>query len=119
MNPRREPRALVRQRRRPIYFTPVALSVLALAGAFWSDAPWDARLHAVGPTTKLFVLPLLLYHFARTARGVWVLIAFLISGALLMLASWIVGFLPTLTLKWYMEPAVVVTNHIHQTHLFS
>src|SRR5882757_2866002 len=57
-------------------FTPVALSVLPLVGAFWSDALWDARLHVVGPTTKLFVLPLLLFHFARTARGVWVLIAF-------------------------------------------
>jgi O-antigen ligase len=98
--PTLEPRAFVRQMRKPIYFTPVALSVLALVGAFWSDAPWDARLHAVGPTTKLFVLPLLLFHFARTARGVWVLIAFLISRALLMLASWIVGFVPTLTLKW-------------------
>jgi hypothetical protein len=36
-----------------------------------------------------------------------------------MLASWIVGFVPTLTLKWYMEPGVVVKNHIDQSHVFA
>lgn len=77
------------------------------------------RVHAVGPAGKLLVLPLLLYHFERTARGVWILIAFLMSSALLMLASWIVGFIPTLTLKWYMEPGVVVKNHIDQSHAFA
>ncbi len=117
--PTLEPRVFVRQMRKPIYFTPVALSVLALAGTIWSGAPWDARLHAISPTTKLLVLPLLLYHFARTARGAWVLVAFLISSTLLMLASWIVGFVPTLTLKWYMEPGVVVKNHIDQSHVFA
>jgi O-antigen ligase len=117
--PTLEPRAFARLMRRASYFTPVALSVLALAGTSWSDAPWDARLHAVGPAAKLLVLPLLLYHFARSARGVWVVTAFLISGALLMLASWIVGFVPTLTLKWYMEPGVVVKNHIDQSHVFA
>ena len=36
-----------------------------------------------------------------------------------MTASWIVGFIPTLTLKWYMEPGVVVKNHIDQSHVFA
>jgi hypothetical protein len=104
---------------RPGYFTPIALFAVALAGTIWSDAPWDARIHAVGPISKLLALPLLLYHFERTSRGTWVLIAFLTSSALLMLASWIVGFVPTLTLKWYMEPGVVVKNHIDQSHVFA
>ena len=114
-----EPRAFLHFLKQPICFTPIALFVLALAGTLWSDASWDARLHAVGPTAKLLVLPLLLYHFERTARGVWILIAFVASSTLLMLASWVTGFVPTLTFKWYMEPGVVVKNHIDQSHVFA
>ena len=36
----------------------------------WSDAPWGERLYAVGPTAKLLLLPLLLYHCERSSRGV-------------------------------------------------
>ena len=117
--PTLEPCAFLRLLKQPIYLTPLALFVLAVAGTLWSDASWDARIHAVGPTTKLLVLPLLLYHFERTTRGVWVLVAFLISSTLLMLASWVTGFVPTLTFKWYMEPGVVVKNHIDQSHVFA
>ena len=117
--PTLEPRTFLRLLGRPICLSPIALFVLALAGTLWSDASWDARLHAVGPTAKLLVLPLLLYHFERTARDVWVLIAFLASSTLLMLTSWVTGFVPTLTFKWYMEPGVVVKNHIDQSHVFA
>ena len=117
--PKLEPCAFLRLLKQPIYLTPLALFVLAVAGTLWSDASWDARIHAVGPTTKLLVLPLLLYHFERTTRGVWVLVAFLISSTLLMLASWVTGFVPALTFKWYMEPGVVVKNHIDQSHVFA
>ena len=48
---------------------PVALFALALVGTLWSDAPWGARFYAVGPTAKLLVLPVLFYHFERSARG--------------------------------------------------
>ena len=34
-------------------------------------------LHAVGPTVRLLMLPLLLYHCERSPRGKWVFIAFL------------------------------------------
>jgi len=119
MIPTFEPRTFLRLLKRPVCSTPIAMFVLALAGTLWSDASWDARLHAVGPTTKLLVLPLLLYHFERTARGAWILIAFLASSTLLMLTSWVTGFVPTLTFKWYMEPGVVVKNHIDQSHVFA
>jgi O-antigen ligase len=112
-------RALFRSLKRPVCLTPITIFVLALAGTLWSDAPWDARVHAVGPTAKLLVLPLLIYHFERTARSAWILIAFLASSTLLMLASWMTAFVPTLTFKWYMEPGVVVKNHIDQSHVFA
>ena len=117
--PTLEPGTFIQSLKRPICLTPIAIFVLALAGTLWSDAPWNVRLHAVAPTTKLLVLPLLLYHYERTTRGAWILVAFLVSSTLLMLTSWVTGFFPTLTFKWYMEPGVVVKNHIDQSHVFA
>jgi hypothetical protein len=57
---------------RPVSALPIAIFALALAGTLWSEAAWGARLYAVGPTAKLLVLPLLLYHFERSSRGAWV-----------------------------------------------
>ena len=51
---------------------------LAALGTLWSDAAWGARLYAVSPATKLLFLPFLFYHFERSARGMWVFIAFLV-----------------------------------------
>ena len=79
--------AFVRSLRRPICILPIAIFALALVGTLWSDAPWGERLHAVGPTAKLLVLPLLLYHFERSSRGIWVFLAFLASCTLLMAGS--------------------------------
>ena len=64
-----EPSAFWRSLKRPVCVLPIALFVLALVGTLWSDAPWGERLHAVGPTAKLLVLPLLLYHCERSPRG--------------------------------------------------
>ena len=55
---------------------PIALFLLAVVGTLWSDAPWAERVHAVSPTAKLLVLPLLFYHFERSERGQWVFVAF-------------------------------------------
>lgn len=112
-------RVFLRLLQQPIYFTPIAIFALAVLGTLWSVAPGEAKLDALGSTTKLLILPLLLYHFQRTSRGIWILVAFLISSTSLMVASWIVSIIPTLTLKWYMEPGVVVKNHIDQSHVFA
>jgi len=93
---------------------------LALAGTLWSDATWGARLYAVGPTAKLLMLPLLLYHFERSPRGVWVFAAFLASCTLLMLVSWAVAFDPGLTLKPETEArGIFVKNYIDQSQEFA
>jgi O-antigen ligase len=107
--------------KRPICFLPFALVALALVGTLWSDAPWDARLYAVSPAVKLLVLPGLLYHFERSARGMWVLSAFLVSCALLMAMSWIVAFVPSLTLKTgvEIERGIFVKNYIDQSQEFA
>jgi O-antigen ligase len=120
-----EMRAFLRSLTRPVCALPIALFALALAGTLWSDASWSERLYAVGPTAKLLVLPLLLYHFERTPRGVWVFLAFLVSCALLMAGSWLVAFDPDLSLKQYLSrgpfaPAsgIVVKNYIDQSQEF-
>jgi O-antigen ligase len=117
--------AFLRSLRRPICVLPIAMFALALVGTLWSDAPWGERLYGVGPTVKLLVLPLLLYHFERTTRGMWVFAAFLASCALLMAASWIVAYLPDLSLKPRLsrgdyEPAsgIIVKNYIDQGQEF-
>jgi O-antigen ligase len=116
-----ELRPFLRSLQRPICALPVALVMLAVLGTLWSDASWAARLHAVGPATKLLVLPFLFYHFERSPRGMWVFIAFLASCTLLMAVSWIVAFDPGLSLKRPEEPGgngIFVKNYIAQSQEF-
>ena len=92
-------RALFRFLRQPVACLPIALCALAIVGTLWSDAEWGARGYALTPLGKLLVLPLLLYHFQRTTRGLWVFVAFLASCTLLMAMSWVVTFFPGLALR--------------------
>jgi O-antigen ligase len=119
MAPFLDVKALLRSLTRPVCALPIALFVLAAVGTLWSDAPWGARLYAVGPAAKLLMLPVLLYHFKRSARGVAVFIAFLVSCGLLMAMSWIVVFDPQLALKSGAEYGVPVKNYIDQSQEFA
>jgi O-antigen ligase len=121
MAPFLDVRAFLRSLRRPICAMPIALFVVAVVGTLWSDAPWGARLYAIGPTVKLLMLPVLFYHFERSARGMWVLMAFLVSCILLMAMSWIVAFEPNLSLKTgaAAERGIFVKNHIAQAQEFA
>jgi O-antigen ligase len=120
MAPFLDVRAFLPSLKRPICALPIALFALAVFGTFWSDAPWGARLYAIGPTTKLLLLPLLFYHFERSARGMQVFIAFLVSCTLLMVMSWIVAFDPSLSLKPKVEISrgIFVKNYIDQSQEF-
>jgi O-antigen ligase len=121
-----EPRPLLQSLRRPVSVLPLALVALAMVGTLWSDAPWSARLHGISPTAKLLVLPLLVYHFERSSRGVWVFIAFLASCALLAATSCIVALDPDLSAKLYFSrgpylpvSGIFVKNYIDQGQEFS
>jgi hypothetical protein len=107
--------------RRPICAVPIALFLLAVAGTLWSDAPWGVRLYAVGPTVKLLMLPVLLFHFERSERGLWMFTAFLVSCTLLAMMSWIVAFDPGLSLKPAAEVSrgIFVKNYIDQSQEFT
>jgi O-antigen ligase len=106
--------------RRPICLAPLALVLLACVGTLWSDADWATRLHAINPTVKLLMLPVLFYHFERSERGLWVLVAFLISCLLLTVMSWIVLFHPELSFRQIdPEPGIFVKNYIDQSQEFT
>ena len=113
--------AFLQSLKRPICALPIAFFVLALVGTLWSDASWGARLYAVGPTVKLLMLPVLLFHFERSERGLWVFTAFLISCTLLAVMSWIVTFHPALSLKPATEASrgIFVKNYIDQSQEFT
>ena len=66
MAPFLDVRAFLQSLKRPICVLPIALFALAVVGTLWSDAPWGARLYAIGPTAKLLMLPVLFYHFERS-----------------------------------------------------
>src|SRR5258708_536817 len=115
-----EMRAFLRSLMRPVCALPIAFFALALVGNLWSDASWGARLYAVSPTAKLLMLPLLLYHFERSSRGIWVFVAFLASCTLLMAVSWVVAFEPNLTLKpEALARGIFVKNYIDQSQEFA
>jgi O-antigen ligase len=111
--------AFLQSLKRPICVLPVALFALALAGTLWSNVSWGERLYAVGPPSKFLMLPVLLYHFERSARGLQVLVAFLVSCVLLMVMSWIVAFDPRLALKSGASYGVPVKNYIDQSQEFA
>jgi O-antigen ligase len=111
--------AFVASLKRAICVLPLALFALAVVGTWWSDAAWSARTYALSPVSKLLVLPLLLYHFERSTRGIWVLVAFLVSCILLMGMSWIVAFYPSLALKPDAQYGVPVKNYIDQSQEFA
>jgi O-antigen ligase len=120
MAPAFDAKAFLQSLKRPISIMPVALFALALVGTLWSDAPWPARFYAVNPAVKLLVLPVLFYHFERSARGLWVFVAFLVSCTLLMAMSWIVAFHPDLTLKTFdPQRGIFVKNYIDQSQEFA
>ena len=111
--------AFLQSIKRPASIFPLALFALALVGTLWSEAPWGARLYSVGPAAKLLMVPLLFYHFERSARGIQVLKAFLISCVVLMAMSWLVAYDPRLALKSGGDYGVPVKNYIDQSQEFA
>lgn len=104
--------------RRPASALPILFFILAGIGMLWSNAPLSERGHALAPLAKFLVLPLLIYHFERSARGMWVFKAFLASCTILMLISWLVTFYPGLALK-NAERGIFVKNYIDQSQEFA
>ena len=112
--------------KRPASALPLVLVAWVLLGVLWSDAPSADRINQLAQVGKLLVLPLLIYHFARSPRGLWVFTAFLISCAILSLVSCLVALDPSLSAKLYASrgtftptSGIFVRNYIDQGQEFS
>ena len=104
--------------RTPAGFLPIVLCALAALGMFWAiDVSWTERLGGFAKFPRLMLIALLLVHFARSERGLWVLYGFLAATTLLLLASLALAALPGL--PWHGKGfGVPVNDYIRQSTCF-
>lgn len=93
---------------------PISLFGLCLVGMLWSEATLTAGFHATGTFVKLLAIPLLIYQFERSSRGVYVFVAFLVSCTALLILSWLNWFAPETILFSTQVVGVPVKNWITQ-----
>ncbi len=106
--------------KRPASLMPLLLFALAVIGTLWAaDTPWAARFHGINPVAKLLAIPVLFYHFERSERGLWVVLAFLASCTAVMLASWLMFIDPRLAFDPARSVGVPVKNYIAQSQEFA
>lgn len=113
-----EPSSFLRCLKHPVSFLPISFFAVAVLGTLWGTGPWSERFHGISPATKLLAIPFLLYHFQRSKRGTWVLLAFLLSCSLLLALSWIVFFVPEWKIAATQVPGVPLKNSISQSQEF-
>jgi len=80
----------------PAAFLPVLLWALAAVGMLWADVSFADRLAGLSKFHRLLVIPLLLFHFRRSERGVWVIYGFFAASVALLLVSWGLAEIPGL-----------------------
>jgi len=78
-------------------FLPVLLWVLAAVGMLWADVSFAERLGGLGKFHRLLVIPLLLIHFRRSERGIWVIYGFFAASVALLIVSWGLAVIPGLS----------------------
>lgn len=106
--------------KRPACVLPALLFALAVLGTLWAtDIPWPARLQAINPVAKLVAIPILIRHFEKSGRGLWVAVAFLASCTAVMLTSWLMFVDPRLAFDPTRSLGVPVKNYIAQSQEFA
>ncbi len=99
---------------------PLLLVTLGAAGMLWADVPWSERFDSFSSFVKLGSIPLLIYQFCRSDSASKVLIAFIASCVLLLVASWSLLAWPSMpwpgTVK---SPGVPVKDYIAQSAMFT
>ncbi|MDZ4367484.1 MAG: ligase, partial [Afipia sp.] len=106
--------------KRPASTTPLLLFALAAVGTLWAmDISWLDRLRGINPAAKLLAIPVLIYHFERSGRGVWVMLAFLASCTAVMLTSWLMFVDHRVVFDPARSLGVPVKNYIAQSQEFA
>lgn len=97
---------------------PVLLFLLFALGMMWADVTLGERLKGVAPYSKLLVIPFLLVQFRRSDRGLCVFGGYLVSCAVLLLASTLVQFVPAFSFIPMQWDGVLVKNGATQSGEF-
>ncbi|MCF2524473.1 O-antigen ligase family protein [Bradyrhizobium sp. G127] len=106
--------------KRPACVLPVLLFALAVVGTLWAtDIPWAARLQGINPVAKLLAIPILIRHFEKSGRGLWVGVGFLASCTVVMLASWLMFVDRRFVFDATRSLGVPVKNYIAQSQEFA
>jgi O-antigen ligase len=115
--PTLDAQAVRRELTNPAAYVPVLLWALAVIGMLWADVSWHERLAGLGKFHRFLVIPLLLIHFRRSERGIWVIYGFFAASVALLIASWGMALIPGLT--WHgKEFGVPTNNYIFQSMNF-
>jgi O-antigen ligase len=99
---------------------PVLLCLLGAIGMLWADVPWHERLGGLDSFHRILFIPLLLAQFRRSGKGRWVMLGFLASCTVLLVASyahaaWRFWYPPPYL---WMLPGIPVKDHILQSGEF-
>jgi O-antigen ligase len=97
---------------------PVLLWALGAIGMLWADVNWSERIAGLSGFHKLLLIPLLLAQFRRSAQANWVILGFLASSALLLVASWALVLTPGLAWRGK-DWGVPVKDYILQSTIFA
>jgi len=77
-------------------YLPALLWLIAGVGMLWASVPWGERFTAFSSFHKLLAIPFFAIQFRDSERGMWVLVAFLISCTVLLVFSWGLILIPDL-----------------------
>ena len=101
---------------------PVLFWVLALIGVLWAfDVPMEERWDGLKSLFRFLIIPLLMFQFQHSSRAPWVMNGFLLSSGALLIISWVLILVPTLSVPWERDGGfgVPVKDYIAQTVEFA
>lgn len=93
---------------------PVLLFLLGALGTLWADVTWHDRLGGLNGFVRLLTIPLLMTQFSRSDGGRRVLIGFLASCVVLLIASFVLILWPQLHPRPATLEGVPVKSYIVQ-----
>ena len=98
---------------------PLLLMALGALGTLWADVAWAERTNGLSSFLKLLFIPLLMCQFATSQRAHLVLNGFLVSCALLLVASWATFAWPAIFSIQGKGIGVPVKDYISQGAMFT
>lgn len=98
---------------------PAMLFLLGALGMLWADVSWHARLGGLDGFVRLLTVPLLMAQFSTTDGGRRVLLGFLASCVVLLIASYVVAAFPHIHERPPGNDGVPVKSYIVQSLEFT